>query len=852
MYKSMRISLRQLKKAIFSIILTIAFLITVNPPIRVISQTEPTIPSPKEAEQRAEQMSAEELAQIDIDTAIRDKLRFDPRWQPIMQSVKQDLMEFKWNDGKLEHPIWEKYGNRIYPLLNYYTRSSDYTRQRYGLTGIQALGKPYTTWWLSEQLKQGGKNLGKLSFSDNIWSIIQQEFELDLARGAAKTETLNLLVGAARGEYTSQNLPEFNSYFLKVLAEYDVIEYSPEYQDPHPYRSINLTEWKNFEPLDLLENARIQELVSYFDSLPIYEQGYVLSDKLGPIKAGEISPAGKAVLKYITANESSPYQVWAIAELDRHGDSKGTELLKTFLNSDLSKISQITKFADWEGVLETSQGLYQLSEQHAYLLILGIFEKYPDSKFTQGCREFGDLRGMSYLGRSPRSQEIQARVASRSPAETAYEWQQWLNKYPHHPGEDDAMHFLARSLQTQGKTIEAMRQWLDMIVKRPGDQDAIESAWLQARVRLNVGLTVEQIKTLVEEYRTTNVFPLLQYSLAVNQARLHNYLEALKLTEGIDFNTMSPDVLGSYYYAINNSSEEVRKIQTRIQDFLIEQRSRWKSLREIQQSDTPEAQYQIASNWANPDGWENGYLPFWESYSSYSQMASSQRITLLPFLNPMICELYWVCNSDRRPESEIVDAYREASPNNIALSIYQNLIDSPDSSSEIKERSLYMVAQTLLTQWELFPTQETIAIHPPFGVSGSSQVMRFQHLQPTQEIVKNIRGDEESKYELGELSLFYHADSSLESEILSFEGGDDNNQFYSPVVRDIKLDYQQEIDKIISIFKRDFPESQYIDDLLFSSYFFSKNKAYLTEVVNNYPNSDRVPEAKFLLDRPGS
>ena len=42
--------------------------------------------------------------------------------------------------------------------------------------------------------------------------------------------------------------------------------------------------------------------------------------------------------------------------------------------------------------------------------------------------------------------------------------------------------------------------------------------------------------------------------------------------------------------------------------------------------------------------------------------------------------------------------------------------------------------------------------------------------------------------------------------------------------------------------------SQYIDDLLFSSFFLSEQPRYLQRLIEQYPQSDRATEAKFLLD----
>ena len=146
--------------------------------------------------------------------------------------------------------------------------------------------------------------------------------------------------------------------------------------------------------------------------------------------------------------------------------------------------------------------------------------KYPQSKFAIACREYGDLTGRSYFDGEPRSQEIIARNANRTEIERLQAWQDWLRKYPDHAGVDDANYFLALSLQNNNDIMRAMRLWNKIMVQPMGDRDAIYLAFPHVRTLLDVGLSIEQMQTLLQEPDNQPLAPLLQYAIAVSYTHL--------------------------------------------------------------------------------------------------------------------------------------------------------------------------------------------------------------------------------------------------------------------------------------------------------------------------------------------
>lgn len=61
----------------------------------------------------------------------------------------------------------------------------------------------------------------------------------------------------------------------------------------------------------------MQEAIAYYRNLPPDTQDYILVERLAPVKAGELSPVGMALLKNLAAVESHN-RVWAIAPLFRY------------------------------------------------------------------------------------------------------------------------------------------------------------------------------------------------------------------------------------------------------------------------------------------------------------------------------------------------------------------------------------------------------------------------------------------------------------------------------------------------------------------------------------------------------
>ena len=746
------------------------------------------IPSPTEMSRLADSFSPKEISQLEIDDVLRDRLRFDPQWQEIVQAVRQDMIVAKWGKDPVANPVWKRYGAKAYPLLSYYARSRDETRQKYGLEGIRSLGKPYTTLWLRGQIQRRMTHPNFYDVAPYGSDAQSKDWEKDF--GLDDPKVREELISLAKANLEPKNSPQyysqFNLDFLVKLLGYDAAYGKSSYEKDRDF--VGLPEWIQLEQLQQPTDRQVKEAIALYQKLSSDAQEHILVERLGAIKAGEITYFGRAFFRALANERDANDRMWAIAELDRHGDPQGTELLKNILNNDLSQLHSLSKIVSYES--------YALKGNYAYYLLLGMVEKYPQSKFTIACREYGDLTGRSYFDSQPRNQAILDRNAKRTEKERLNAWQDWLKRYSDHSGADDANYFLALSLQDNNDIVGAMRLWIKIMAQPMGDRDALYLAFPHIRTLLDVGLSIDQMQTLLQEPENQAFAPFLKYAIAIQYARSHDYAKALEISATVQLEAIPERILTAYYQGgWYKPNERVVNFKQNAQSLLNEQKLRWQKLRQWQIENTPESRYQIASDWTGMGGWKNGYLPVWDG----------GRLYLLPTHSN--CRERWVCDESKRNRAEMLASYQGGSQNAIAISLYQKLLEDQSLSPTLREKSLYMVAMTLLSQWENHTFSETQRIHPPAGVSASKQYRQLSNRR--------------SSY---------------------------SYQDYESREKSLQSDYQRRIDSIITELQVKFPQSQYSDDLLFSSFFLSEQPSYLQNLLERYPTSDRAAEAKFLLE----
>ncbi|WP_019499396.1 tetratricopeptide repeat protein [Pseudanabaena sp. PCC 6802] len=758
-------------------------------------------------------LTPEEITKFEIDDLMRDRLLKEPELIPIVEAVRNDFIAIKWKGG-ISTPAWKKYGVKAYPLLDYYTRSNDPIRQEYGINGIRSLGKPYTTIWLIKQIERNPS-----CRCDPFFEVAFKGSEFELDNPVMRDRLIEL----ARKSGDRDDYESFNRRFLEHLESTIYMEQlNKKYQESinrepteKEKKSESMVErWRRkYEKLVKPTAEDIKIGYETFQQFQSNDRHEIMWDyQSGRLKKGSISSFQREFLRQIAGDRKSEYRSLAIIELERHDDSVGKELISDLIDRDLSQIPEL--------------GIY---------FLLPLTTRYPNSRFTRGCREYGELIGRPYFSNSW-DKEIEEKYgatrdkALRKPAEQKVrEWQDWLSRYPDHPGADDASFRLIQAYYATNDVMSATRLWIKMLTEKVGDGDVSFRAYEYLRPLLDIGLSIQQIEILLDEPQTNPIEALLKYALAVKHARVHDYRQALEISKNLDrelerISERTIHNLRDLPWRIGSLGKEARKM-------LIEQRQRWQKLLVLQEQNTPESLYQIASSWANAGGYKNGYLPIWNG-GRFAYIPTGTGRTE----NRDVCERFWVCDLNHRSTSEVREAYQLGNPNAIAVSLYQKLLEDPATPPQIREKTLFMTASTLLKQFEKFLSDENLRIHPLAGVKTSIEFWEKGYRPP------NLNNPN--------LPQEIWAGTFSYSQNVWEKVGKEDSDYAQKVDELVKNDTKRRIAEITNELKAKFPRSVYIDDLLFAQYFLGdrKDKSYLQEIIKDYPNGDFAAEARVVLE----
>ncbi|MCA9793268.1 MAG: hypothetical protein KC910_15770, partial [Candidatus Eremiobacteraeota bacterium] len=269
-------------------------------------------------------------------------------------------------------------------------------------------------------------------------------------------------------------------------------------------------------------------------------------------------PQARAALELLADEGKQPEAYRAAEELLLHGD-RGR--IARYTDRDLQLMAKSLENREFQ-----------------ILYLIAIAEAFPESRFARGCRSYGQIRDQNYFGSRWHEQAYGHR-----PVEEERGFRAWLEQYPDHPGADDARYGLIRSLEWQGRRLEALRfawSWRD---EPGGDADMLEPIRMRCLFLLDAGTSLDELEAFAAEAH----HPAVTYALAVRLARRHGYAEALQLTEGLVF---PADFMVRPWGDEHNLDEDLRK-----------QRQRWQKLANLNT-------YQRAREWAREDGWRIGYL----------------------------------------------------------------------------------------------------------------------------------------------------------------------------------------------------------------------------------------------------
>jgi len=151
---------------------------------------------------------------------------------------------------------------------------------------------------------------------------------------------------------------------------------------------------------------------------------------------------------------------------------------------------------------------------------------YPTSWYMRGVREYEAICQRTYFG-GFWSYEMDTCAASLPP-EAVPKLRDWLQRYPYHPGRDDAFLRLGVELEPT-RPLEALKALYDGFDAPDGDKRILTANWFQ-RILERV-TSVEDLEGWLEEGCPGDVRDNVLYAMGLKRMRQHRFLEALSLFE---------------------------------------------------------------------------------------------------------------------------------------------------------------------------------------------------------------------------------------------------------------------------------------------------------------------------------
>ncbi len=704
-----------------------------------------------------------------------------------------------------------------YPVLARWGGSAEPARSSYAFHTLQSHGLPYSRWWLEDRLRQNPAQFfappalfGGYDYSSG--QVIAPQYELfGLDRPESVTHLTELALAGIQADSPAWS---FNINWLNSLLTTEEFPFQdrvygvliPALQSSSPPRAEKLLSVLPYEDEGIpswalsqvqavreqvlfsgssspyidyygradqvlaLEQPTLQTVRSLYEDLPPPSREFFLLQIADP---ETLHPAAQVLLRSVVADDADPQRFLAAALLYLKGDPVGEPLLQVALNEDFGF-------------------LYSISD---YLVLLQLAEAFPNSRFTQACRDYARIRGGSYFGYFPYDFETGERIPRPfPPAEEEALWRAWLTTYPDHPGADDALFWLTRTLEWQSKREEALILLANWLADPFGDGDIRYALRSRLLLLLDSGATPSELQAFLDSYGDHPLAAAVRYALAVRYAREHRYDQALQLTENLALDAVLeryPLLDGSYWlYDWDPEPGSRTPLDPEIQA----QRERWRQLRRWQARSTPQQRYQLAAHWAAFEGWRNGYL--WLFNRNRAGGLSGD------------------ADAPPRPASSgSLSDYQRANHHAVAAELLGSVLADPAASAHLQEKSLYWQVLILYRQYTSYPPGETEAIYPLPGFPPA------------------VAED---------ASLF---DTPLPDYV------DPGSPGYSYFLEAKALQdgyARQAIHAGNELLAR-FPRSRYAGDVLMALYGLTGDITFLQRLLAQFPESERVLEAEFAL-----
>jgi TolA-binding protein len=362
-------------------------------------------------------------------------------------------------------------------------------------------------------------------------------------------------------------------------------------------------------------------------------------------------------------------------------DAEGDLESKKWEREDWSWSKELINFFE-EAV---NKNLYKLSELEN-LQLLALANKYPDSLFTKGCKEYAKFTGGTYFFegtskgfRKPFNPQIQINF-----------WKNFVKKYPGHPGSNDAFYRVARAYELQGDYENSVIYYYEASEAPDG--------LLRDVARLRIIFVVDLLTSseLLDKFLTNHhnhpLTPYVKYSKAVHLIREYKYSSAE--SELDDFLKNYQD--GKYFELVSNSSsEEGSYLDANFWNQVKEQLNQVKKLAEIRNKQpSDKSLYEEAKLWIDKDKKDDGF-------TAYNYLWNRGLRRTFQFFIPSTWEgnktySEWLINADFMNKAN--RNYEKQISYLISIKLFKQLIEKYPQS-ELVEKAKYSIALNYYYLW---------------------------------------------------------------------------------------------------------------------------------------------------------
>ncbi|MCC3450451.1 MAG: tetratricopeptide repeat protein [Microcoleus sp. PH2017_39_LGB_O_B] len=195
--------------------------------------------------------------------------------------------------------------------------------------------------------------------------------------------------------------------------------------------------------------------------------------------------------------------------------------------------SQSPKWQDWSWSKEliilleeaVNKKLYNLSAL-GYYEQLALANKYPNSLFTKGCKEYVKFSGGKYFGGGDEDADADADAGTVFrqpfiPGKEIAHLKEFVKKYPGHPGSNDSLYRLARAYEVQGDYGNAIVYYYDS--SKAPDGLLISEAKERILLIMDLLMSSELLAKFLTNHPNHPLTGYIKYSRAVHLIREYEY-----------------------------------------------------------------------------------------------------------------------------------------------------------------------------------------------------------------------------------------------------------------------------------------------------------------------------------------